>query len=197
MKRISDILDIILRIAIVFVSIVNIIGGHYKFFILLPVTFILTFYNYFAKYVLRLTLRECTRIYITVFIFLEQLLAVNLDLYTIIPCWDIILHLLSGIMTYLIAEDILSSIKMADKNCKINKVFTIVFCIAFSLASACVWELIEFSIDGLMGTDTQKTFGFSERAAVADSMEDMFAALVGCLIPTIYHIVKKDKKKNK
>ena len=195
MKKISNILDIVLRIVIVFVAVVNIIGGHYKFFILLPVTFLLTFYNYFAKYVLKLILRDSTKIFITVFIFLEQILAVNLDLYTIIPCWDIILHLLSGIMTYMVAEDVLTSIKLKDKNFKINKVFTIIFCIIFSLACACVWELIEFSIDGVMGTNTQKTFGFAEREAVADSMEDMFAALVGCLIPAIYHVVKKDKKR--
>ena len=195
MKKVSNILDIVLRIVIVFVAIVNIIGGHYKFFILLPVNFILTFYNYFAKYVLKLILRDSTKIFLTVFIFLEQILAVNLDLYTIIPCWDIILHLLSGIMTYMVAEDILTSIKLKDKNFKINKVFTIIFCIVFSLACACVWELIEFSIDGVMGTNTQKTFGFAEREAVADSMEDMFAALVGCLVPAFYHIVKKDNKR--
>ena len=195
MKKISNILDIILRIIIVFVAIVNIIGGHYRFFVLLPVTFILTFYNYFAKYVLKLTLRECTKIFITVFIFLEQILAVNLNWYTVIPCWDIILHLLSGIMTYLIAEDILISIKLKDKNFKINKVFNIIFCIIFSLACACCWELFEFSIDGLFGTDTQKTMGFTERAAIVDSMEDMFAALVGCLIPAVYHIVKKDNNR--
>ncbi len=195
MKKISNILDIVLRIVIVFVAVVNIVGGHYKFFILLPVTFLLTFYNYFAKYVLKLILRDSTKIFITVFIFLEQILAVNLDLYTIIPCWDLILHLLSGIMTYMVAEDVLTSIKLKDKNFKINKVFTIIFCIIFSLACACVWELIEFSIDGVMGTNRQKTFGFAEREAVADSMEDMFAALVGCLIPTLYHVVKKDKKR--
>ena len=194
MKKISNILDIILRIVIVFVAIVNIIGGHYTFFILLPVTFILTFYNYFAKYVLKLILRDSTKIFITVFIFLEQILAVNLDLYTIIPFFFFFLHLLSGIMTYMIAEDILTSIKLKDKNFKINKVFTIIFCVIFCLACACVWELIEFSIDGVMGTNTQKTLGFAEREAVADSMEDMFAALVGCLIPTVYHILKKDKK---
>ena len=156
MKKISKILDIVVRLSIIYVAIINLVLGHYKFFILLPVMFLLTYYDYFAKYVLKLNLRNETKIFLTAFIFFAQVLAVNLDFYTLIPCWDIILHFLSGIMTYLIAEDIINTFKAKDKNFKINKPFLIIFCLLFSMASANLWEMVEFTIDGLFHTNTQK-----------------------------------------
>ncbi len=193
MKRVSRICDIILRITIILIFIINVILGHHKFIILLPVMFIISYYDVFAKKVFKLDLRDSTKIFLTCFIFLAQVLAVNLDFYTLIPCWDIILHLLSGFMTYIIAEDLLNSYRKRDKKFKINKLFEIMFCVIFSMAVANLWEIIEFSCDRILGVDMQKTKGFTEGLALADTMEDIISATVSAVILAFYNIIRRGK----
>ena len=137
------------------------------------------------------------------------------ELYYKIPLWDIALHLTSGILQFITFYAIARS--YFSKKTVENKLFlSLVFAIASSLALACLWEIFEFTIDSLFGTNMQKVIpdqffnGGSTsdnlsglagdiaefyktpegyRYAVVDSMYDCLNCLAGTVLASIGMVV--------
>lgn len=78
-----------------------------------------------------------------------------LELYYKIPAWDKLLHLTSGILQFVTVYALARS--YFSKRTIDRKTFLcIVFAVAVSLAIATLWEIFEFTIDSLFGTNMQK-----------------------------------------
>ena len=54
----------------------------------------------------------------------------------------------------------------------------------FTFMIAVLWECVEFTIDNVMGTDTQKVLS----TGVNDTMKDMICAILGSLLVMISYI---------
>lgn len=79
------------------------------------------------------------------------LLGYSYNLYYLLPWWDDLLHAFAGLIFATFGAFLAT--KFAPKS---KLLFRALFALVFSIAVAAVWEIIEFSVDSLFGTDMQK-----------------------------------------
>lgn len=125
-----------------------------------------------------------------VFCFCSLILGDVSDFYGRFHWWDTMLHALSGLMLGILAYAILLQIKQAWR---LSPFFVALWVTCFSLAIGALWEIIEFTIDGLFGLNSQEfllssgTFDTESvprvgRDALMDTMVDLVLDFVGALI---------------
>ena len=127
---------------------------------------------------------------IFIFIFAAMYLGSVIDFYLIIPGYDKILHLISGIIIALIGYILFLSLVKGDAEGAFNPMIAVVFSILFSIAAAAVWEIWEFSTDQLFGFTSQNN-------SLIDTMWDIICGTVMGIvtnIPIIMHIKGKKVK---
>ena len=70
--------------------------------------------------------------------------------------------------------------------------FIIFFCLCFSLSAELLWEVIEWTLDSIVGSNMQRYMHdtlltpFEGRKALEDTMWDMIEALVGSVILNLF-----------
>ena len=101
--------------------------------------------------------------------------------YSKIYWYDSFTHLLSGIFTAFMAPILLKWLNRYNKK---DIVFNIIYIILVTLSVAVLWECVEFTIDKVLGMDTQKVL----TTGVNDTMKDMICALFGCILYIMYYI---------
>lgn len=124
-----------------------------------------------------------------IFIFVSMYCGNILNAYIIIPFYDKVLHLISGILIGFIGFIIFVYFNK-DNMKNINKSFLLIFIISFSVALAGIWEIWEFTTDFLFGFNSQN-------ASLVDTMMDIICGTIGgiiSLIPIISYI-KNEKNK--
>ena len=130
-------------------------------------------------------------VFIVVFCFSSLIMGDGLDLYGRVPWWDKLLHAESGFLLSMIALWLIHVI-MAEND--------------ISLGLGACWEIIEYTYDSLMGTNTQQFMATTTgsiitpedeplcgHSALRDSMQDLILDLVGALIVAVYGFIRHDK----
>ncbi len=144
---------------------------------------------------------------IVIFCFSSLIMGDGLDLYGRIPWWDKLLHAESGVLLSMIALWLIHVLMAEnDKYVYFNKYFLCLFLIIFSLGLGACWEIIEYSYDGLMGTNSQQFMASTTGSiitpadiplcghdALRDSMEDLILDLLGALVVAVYGFIRHDK----
>ena len=110
------------------------------------------------------------------------------DFYGKFPWWDMVLHVISGVMLGIIGYAIINK-----SSCNIGLVISWVLC--FALAAGAMWEIWEYVTDGLFGLNSQEfqitsgTFDNSVprqgRDALKDTMQDLILDFIGSLAVAI------------
>ena len=113
------------------------------------------------------------------------------DFYTIIPMYDKILHLLSGLIIEMIGYILFLHVSNGSEDNSFKRYMPMLFSIIFSIAAAAVWEIWEFSTDQL--------FGFaSQNNSLNDTMWDIICGTLMGIVANIpiylYHIKSKKIK---
>ncbi len=113
------------------------------------------------------------------------------DFYIIIPMYDKILHLLSGLIIGLIGYIFFLHVSNGNVEDSFKRYMPMLFSIIFSIAAAGVWEIWEFSTDQL--------FGFvSQNNSLHDTMWDIICGtLMGIVsnVPIYFYHIKGKKIK--
>lgn len=144
---------------------------------------------------------------VVVFCFSALILGDGLDLYGKLPWWDKLLHSESGILLSLIALWLIHIIMAEnDKYIYLNRWFLAIFLVMFSLGLGACWEIMEFTYDSLMGTNTQQFMATTTSSiftpediplcghdALKDSMVDLILDLLGALAVAVYGFINHDK----
>lgn len=144
---------------------------------------------------------------IVIFCFSALILGDGMNLYGRIPWWDKLLHGESGLLLSMIALWLIHIIMAEnDKYIYFNKWFLCLFLIMFSLGLGAFWEIIEYSYDSIMGTNTQQfmatTTGsiYTEadvplcgHAALRDSMQDLILDFAGAFLVAVYGFINHDR----
>lgn len=108
--------------------------------------------------------------------------------YYLIPHWDVVLHAFSSMMTGffgVMAVTILNRDEHLVMN--LSPFFISLFAFSFAVTIGTVWEIYEFSCDGLLGLNMQK-FTTADgtvlvgRAALSDTMKDLIVDTLGALL---------------
>ena len=117
-----------------------------------------------------------------IFIMVSSLLGSCFKFYSI-NHYDDFLHLYSGVLSCNIAYLIIRYFNNEENIKMVNKVFVIIFLFMFTMGVASLWEIMEFSLDNILGTHTQI-------GGLEDTMIDMIDALIGVIISIPYFIRK-------
>ena len=113
------------------------------------------------------------------------------NFYYLIPYWDTILHAFSGAMLGALGFTVVSMFNDAERiKIQLSPVFVALFAFCFALAAGAIWEIYEFTADGLLSLNMQK-FALEDgtlllgREALADTMKDIIVDAVGALVVVI------------
>lgn len=117
-----------------------------------------------------------------IFIMVSSLLGSCFKFYSI-NHYDDFLHLYSGVLSCNIAYLIIRYFNNEENIKMVNKVFVIIFLFMFTMGVASLWEIMELSLDNILGTHTQI-------GGLEDTMIDMIDALIGAIISIPYFIRK-------
>ena len=127
---------------------------------------------------------------LTLFFFLLYTVGLDLRGYSVIPYYDKFAHTLTGVVFALIGLIVFYYLKPEKKISEKDLPLVCVFEICFSLAIAALWELSEFTVSLLFGTDPQNVL----TTGVTDTMLDILVCLIGTLvvlIPVSFYFKKK------
>lgn len=127
----------------------------------------------------------------TIFLYAAIYLGEVRSFYYNVPNWDNILHTFSGAMIGALGFSIVTLLnKTEEVPMNLSPVFVALFSFCFAVTLGVVWEFYEFTFDGLLGLNMQK-FALENgtqligRAALTDTMVDLFVDAVGALIMSI------------
>lgn len=191
MKKINNIIIILSLIVELIYFIINPIITVDNILLLLayiPVIFIPRIFNFiFKKSKIKIT-DDIEFVYL-IFLILAFLFGSIMGGYSKIYWYDSFTHLLSGVFTAFMAPIVLKWLNRYDKK---DIVFNVIYIILVTLSVAVLWECTEFTIDKILGTDTQKVL----TTGVNDTMKDMICALIGSILYSIYYLYSLSKKSN-
>lgn len=106
------------------------------------------------------------------------------------PYWDDLLHFFSGMMCGSIGFSIVALLNKNVESMHLSPIFIMMFAICFSVTIGVVWEIYEFSFDGILGLNMQK-FALDDgtqligRLALYDTMKDLIIDLCGAGLMSI------------
>lgn len=133
------------------------------------------------------------------FLFCSVFLGEVASFYYIVPHWDDFLHLLSSCMTGLLGYMIFAMF-FKGKNADIPRGGAVIFALCFSMAIGALWEIYEFSFDGLLKLNMQK-YAFEDgveklgRLALIDTMKDIIVDTSGAVLSSLYGYFSLKHKK--
>ncbi len=137
-----------------------------------------------------------------VFLYCAIFLGEAQSFYYKIPHWDTILHAMSSLMLGFFGFMFITILNRDEHTLmSLSPFFVSLFAFCFAVTIGAVWEIYEFTADGLMGFNMQK-YALADgtqlvgHAALADTMKDIIVDCIGALIATIigYISLKKNKK---
>ena len=154
---------------------------------------------------LKLELPDLLYIMYFIFLFAAIFLGSGLGFYSKIPRWDDVLHSLSGALLAVLGFAIIMLYNKRSKQIEgtISAGFMAVFAFCFALAIGAIWEIYEYTGDGLMQMSMQRFLdaqgnGLVGRAALYDTMKDIIVDTLSALTTSIVGgilISKRSKRK--
>ena len=148
---------------------------------------------------------------LTVFAFCGFVLGDVFDFYKKIPVWDSILHAFSGIILAYVGFVLIDYFVKRDSiNLSMGHMYICVSVVLFSLALGAIWEIGEYLVDDIFGTNNQQymkstrgtLYGKEDEPllgheALNDTMKDLMLDLAGASIVGMAEYLKEDRRKNK
>lgn len=123
------------------------------------------------------------------------------NFYYLIPYWDTILHAFSGAMLGALGFWLVSFLNESSYiHMHLSPFFVAIFAFCFALAAGAVWEIYEYSFDGLLALNMQKHtlesgIPLVGREALTDTMKDIIVDALSALAVSVagyYQLEKQD-----
>ena len=116
----------------------------------------------------------------------SQCLGSMLKLYSL-GWWDTFLHVLSGLLIAFLAIDLMEKFSTDQSRSEMSAWFIFLYVLSFGVFGGVLWEIWEFSVDHIIGTNTQGGGNF-------DTMTDLIADTVGAIVIALW-IARRSKVK--
>ena len=150
----------------------------------------------------RLRITVPNYIYVMYFIFLYCAIYLGevRSFFYVIPQWDTFLHGFSAMMLGSLGFSLVSILNDSKRtHVQLSPLFVGLFAFCFAIAMGALWEIYEFSFDGLLGMNMQK-FRLEDgtlligHEALRDTMEDIITDAIGALIVSVVGALTMKKK---
>lgn len=155
---------------------------------------------FLIKTIFKISFSKVVTIVYYIFMFISGFLGIALSFYGKIKWWDMLAHFLMGACVAVFSIYILNFTIYRKDRSKHNLFFTAVFMISFSLAIGAMWEIWEFLVDAMLGTNCQRYMVGSEmlvgQTALLDTMMDIIIDLAGAVVGVIFVFIAQKIDKN-
>ena len=111
---------------------------------------------------------------------------VMLNFYDLVPWWDLLMHLIAGVILGIVGNSMINKIQKGKKT---DPLIRLIFIIGVACIGGIVWEIYEFAIDSWLGLDTQNAL----LTGAGDTMGDIITDLIGGILAGVY-FAKFDKR---
>ncbi len=123
------------------------------------------------------------------------------EFYIHIKFWDSVLHTFTGVTLSILSFSILNLMNNNLKGIKLSPLFVAFFAVFFTLSIGVLWEIIEYTADGLFKTNMQRYMNsitlvpFEGREALKDTMKDLMLDAAGATVFAVigYFALKHEK----
>lgn len=106
--------------------------------------------------------------------------------YERIAWWDLALHVSSGLLLGILGFLLVYVLNENSKiELQLRPRFVALFAFLFAVSVGTLWELFEFAMDGLFGTNMQKPM-FDDPSGLTDTMWDLLVDMLGALAISVY-----------
>ena len=110
-----------------------------------------------ASSILRITLPSALEVIILLFIFSAEILGELNSFYVRIPHWDTMMHTINGFCCAAIGFALVDILNRNERfSLKLSPLYLAIAAFCFSMTIGALWEVFEFSVDGIGGKDMQK-----------------------------------------
>lgn len=130
-------------------------------------------------------------IFYEIFIVLSLLVGSVWHVYGYLKYYDVVMHAISGALIAILSYSLFKCSKKQD----ISLVWLFVLVFAVAMACGGIWEIMEFSIDGITGSNSQIFEGLLGRQALVDTMTDIICDFVGGIVGAIVVVLLERKKR--
>lgn len=127
----------------------------------------------------------------TLFLYAAIFLGEVRAFYYTVPHWDTILHTFSGAMLAILGYSVITLLNNTEKiPMNLSPLFVALFTLCFAVTIGVLWEIYEFTADGIMHTNMQK-FGLEDgtpflgREALSDTMKDLIVDTIGAFVVAV------------
>ncbi len=125
-----------------------------------------------------------------VFLYCAIFLGEVRSFYYRIPHWDKWLHGFSSVMAGCLGFILVDVLNRVDRGIKLSPVFTALFAFCFAVSVGMLWEIYEYTFDGILGLNMQKfmledSTQLVGRAALDDTMKDIIIDVCGSLAAAV------------
>jgi len=146
---------------------------------------------YFLKEKIDLKIPSVMMLFYVLFLYAAIYLGEVRNFYYNVPYWDIILHTFSGGMLGAIGFSFITILNNTEKiPFNLSPAFVACFSFCFALSLGAIWEIYEFTADGILQTNMQK-FALEDdtlligRNALSDTMKDLIVDGIGAFVISV------------
>ena len=188
-ERIIHLILLFLRVSIGLIILWAFLNGDWESFFISILALVLTFIPEMIETKYKMELPIEFDIAIVGFIYLSVFVGETFDAYERFFWWDAMLHTASGVVLGFCGFLILYILQRQGK-LQASPMIIAVFTFCFGVALGGVWEIFEFTIDSVFGTNMQKD-------GLSDTMWDLIVDTVGALAISVaaYFVVKDGETK--
>ncbi|MDC7227078.1 MAG: hypothetical protein PQJ61_09985 [Spirochaetales bacterium] len=184
------ILAFILRGLFLVSLVISIVTGRYDLIPISAVSFGLTFLPSILERSIKVSLPPSFQVMLLIFIFGAQFLGEILDYYERFWWWDLLLHGWSGVLLGTVGFLLVYVMNEASKvEVDMSPFFISFFALCFAVTCGVVWEVFEYLMDVIFGTNMQKS-------GLVDTMGDLIIDAAGALIMSVNGFLTLRARKN-
>lgn len=135
-----------------------------------------------------------------IFIAAALLLGEIAGFYIIVPHWDSMLHFSTGSLIGLVGFSLIDILNNKKAHMNLTPLFIALFVFAFSMTMGTLWEILEYGVDIVAGSNMQRfkdsvtLVPFVGAEALKDTMKDLILNTLGSLLISILGFI--DLKRN-
>lgn len=137
-----------------------------------------------------------------IFLYCSIFLGEVRSFYYVIPHWDSVLHAFSSLMLGFFGFMVIAIINRDEHiMVRLSPVFAAIFAFCFALTIGCIWEIYEFTFDGILGLNMQKFITADGQVllgheALRDTMKDLIIDAAGAAVSSAvgYFAIVRDQK---
>jgi hypothetical protein len=155
-QKIKKIIENILRISLILAIIISVLGGSWEIVFISFLTLALSYLPFWIKSKYNLEIPLDFELAIILFVYASLFLGEIKKFYDLFWWWDIMLHTISGIAFGCLGFIILFLLNRANK-IKAQPFWICLFALAFASLIAVIWEIFEFLMDQVLGTNMQRS----------------------------------------